>query len=537
MKIYICAIGLLIFLLTACIKNDIPYPYIPGEIQEFGVEGQTLDTKIDATKRTITVTVDEMVELEAVQVTKLVSNSESKVFPDKSACLSPKHFPDFSFSSLNELPANANTTINFTNPVKILLRTYQDYWWTVTVNQVINRTIEVENQVGQPIIDEKNRIVLIYVSTSQPLTNVKIKTLTLGGRNGKLIPDPSIVHDFSRPQEFSVYRGGKCLGLWTVDVIQTQATSSTGSAETWAKRTIVTGGVKEGAQPVIEYKKISDNSWKQVDASAVTMQSTTAFKATITELEDGTTYQWRILVDNNAGSTATFTTEKIQEVPNLNFDTWIQSGKNWFANSIADDYEAAGAFWATGNEGITSPLAGGHESITIPVEGSEAYKGKAARLRSITGVTLVGAAAGNLFVGKYKTNIQKPSASVTFGRPFTGARPTKLTGYFKYKPEAISNGGTIPGTLTKDQCHIYVKLWDSAGNEFAYGEFVGLQEVTTYTKFLINILYKDLNVRPAAMTIVATSSRYGGEFEKSKVVGQVGHGSTLYVDEFELLYD
>lgn len=43
--------------------------------------------------------------------------------------------------------------------------------------------------------------------------------------------------------------------------------------------------------------------------------------------------------------------------------------------------------------------------------------------------------------------------------------------------------------------------------------------------------------RPAAMTIVATSSRYGGEFEGAKVVGQVGHGSTLYVDEFELLYE
>lgn len=537
MKIYICAIGLLTFLLTACIKNDIPYPYVPGEIQEFGVEGQTVDTKIDATKRTITVTVDEMVELEALKVTKLVSTSESKVLPDEAACLSPKQFPDFSFTSLSELPANANTTVNFTNPVKILLRTYQDYWWTVTVNQVISRTIEVENQVGQPVIDEKNRIVLIYVSTSQSLTNVKIKTLTLGGRNGKLIPNPSIVHDFSRPQEFSVYRGDKYLGLWTVDVVQTQATSSAGSAEIWAKKAIVTGGVKGGAQPVIEYKKTSDSSWKQLDASAVTMQSTTAFKATITGLEDGTAYQWRILVDNNAGSAATFTTEKIQEVSNLNFDTWIQSGKNWFANSIADDYEAAGAFWATGNEGVTSALAGGNDPITIPVEGSEAYKGKAARLRSITGVTLVGAAAGNLFVGKYKTNMQKPSASVTFGRPFTGARPTKLTGYFKYKPEAITNGGTVPGTLTKDQCHIYVKLWDAAGNEFAYGEFVGSEEVTAYTKFLINIQYKDLNARPAAMTIVATSSRYGGEFEKSKVVGQVGHGSTLYVDEFELLYD
>ena len=39
------------------------------------------------------------------------------------------------------------------------------------------------------------------------------------------------------------------------------------------------------------------------------------------------------------------------------------------------------------------------------------------------------------------------------------------------------------------------------------------------------------------MTIVATSSRYGGDFSGSKVSGSVGVGSELYVDEFELLYE
>ena len=537
MRIYILGIGLLAFLLGACIENDIPYPYIPGEIQEFEIEGQTEDTKIDATKRTVVLTVDELVELEELKVTKLVANSEAKILPDEAVCASAKQFPDFSFTSLSDLPSNANTKINFTNPVKILLRTYQDYPWTVTVNQVINRTINVENQVGQPVIDELNHIVLIYVSASQSLKDVKINALELGGRNGRLVPDPSGVKDFSRPQQFAVYRGEKYLGLWTVDVVQTETTSSVGEVEIWAKKAIVSGGVKAGSTPTIEYKKALDSSWSQLDASAVNMLSATSFKATIAGLEDGTVYQWRILVDGVAGSVGSFTTEKITVVPNLNFDTWIQSGKNWFANSIADDYEAAGAYWATGHEGVTSSLAGGNDPITVPVEGSDAYKGKAARLRSITGVTLVGAAAGNLFIGKYKTNMMKPSASVTFGRPYTGARPTKMTGYYKYKPEPINNGGSIPGTLTKDQCHIYIKLWDTAGNEFAYGEFVGSVEVTSYTKFTIDIDYKNLNARPAAMTIVATSSRYGGEFEGAKVVGQVGHGSTLYVDEFELLYE
>lgn len=537
MRKYSCGIGLLAFLLGACIENDIPYPYIPGEILEFEIEGQTEDTKIDAMKRTVTVTVDELVELGELKVTKLVANSEARILPDESACASARQFPDFSFSSLSELPGNANTKIDFTNPVQILLRTYQDYPWTVTVNQVINRTIDVENQVGQPVIDERNRIVLIYVSASQSLKEVTINALELGGRNSFLVPDPIGVQDFRRPRQFAVYRGDKYLGLWTVDVVQTQSTSSVGGAEVWAKKAIVSGGVKAGSIPVIEYKKALDSDWSQLDASAVDMVNATSFKATIAGLEDGTSYQWRILVDGAPGNVASFTTEKITTVPNLNFDTWTQSGKNWFANSIADDYDAPGAYWATGNEGVTSSLAGGNDPITVPVEGSEAYRGKAARLRSITGVTLVGAAAGNLFIGKYKTNMMKPSASVTFGRPYTGARPTRLTGYYKYKPEPISNGGTLPGTLTKDQCHIYIRLWDAEGNEFAYGEFVGSEEVTSYTKFTIDIEYKNLDARPAVMTIVATSSRYGGEFEGAKVIGQVGHGSTLYVDEFELLYD
>lgn len=86
MRIYILGIGLLAFLLGACIENDIPYPYIPGEIQEFEIEGQTEDTKIDATKRTVVLTVDELVELEELKVTKLVANSEAKILPDEAVC-------------------------------------------------------------------------------------------------------------------------------------------------------------------------------------------------------------------------------------------------------------------------------------------------------------------------------------------------------------------------------------------------------------------------------------------------------------------
>lgn len=97
--------------------------------------------------------------------------------------------------------------------------------------------------------------------------------------------------------------------------------------------------------------------------------------------------------------------------------------------------------------------------------------------------------------------------------------------------------GTKPGNLQNDECHIYMRLWDASGKEIAYGEFIGTETVTEYTPFEFDIEYKDNVAKPAKITIVATSSHYGGEFEGKNVVGQVGEGSTLWVDEFELSYE
>lgn len=544
MKIYIYSIALLALLLTSCIKNDIPYPYVPGNIQEIEVNGQTGEAKINQSQYTVDITVDESVELDSLKITKLIANKDAVIIPDSKACIDINKFPDFSFASSASLPANANTSMDFTNPVKILLQTYQDYLWTVTVKQVINRTISVENQVGPAIIDEKNRIALVYVSTTQSIKNIQILEMNLEGINSKLTPEPSTVSDFSRPQEFAAFRNykydkyskQKYIGTWKVEVMHTQTTSTTGDVEVWGKKAIVAGGMMSGATPSVEYKKSSDSDWIQLNPSSVTIINPTSFKAIIRGLDDGTTYQWRIIVNDKAGDPASFTTEKIEKIPNLNFDTWTQSGKTWYANPVANNYDEVGAYWATGNEGVTSTLAGSKDPITIPVEGAEAYKGKAARLRTITGVSLVKSAAGNLLIGKYKTNMTNPSESVTFGRPFTGARPTALSGYYRYDPKPI-NEGSKPGDLKTDQCHIYLRLWDAAGTEFAYGEFVGSEKVDAYTKFTFNIEYKNLTARPAMITIVATSSRYGGDFDGVKVIGQVGNGSTLYVDEFELIYD
>lgn len=298
-------------------------------------------------------------------------------------------------------------------------------------------------------------------------------------------------------------------------------------SKVWGQFAYLSGScnLAEITSPVqFRYKKKAGTEWITVEA--VQEEGTKNYSAKVAPLDFGTAYEYYIVCGDKTGETCTFTTESYVEIPNLNFDTWTQSGKNWYANADASD-----SYWATGNSGVTLIK----DATTVPVEGSEARNGKAAKMTTIDGVMMVGAAAGNLFIGTYKTNMLNPSASVSFSRDYAGARPVKLSGYYKYTSCAI-NYGSKPGTLTTDECNIYIRLWDANGEEIGFGEFVGSESVDAYTPFEITINYSNTQKRPAKLTIVATSSRYGGDFEGSKVVGQVGAGSTLWVDDFELSY-
>ena len=527
---------LLLLNMSSCIENDIPYPYIEGVIQEFQVEGMQGEAVFNNQARTIELTIGEDAFIDSLPVTKLIANTEASISPDVAACIKPNGFPNFSFSSLSELPANANTAIDFTNPVRILLKTYQDYQWRVTVKQEIERVIEVENQSGTaPSLDLYNHVAIIYVTEDADYRNIKIKKLNLEGSKTVLDPDPATVTDFTRPRVFKAYRNGRYICDWTVDVQKSSVAASVEKVNAWATKAYISGSFRAGTDISVEYRVKGNEEWTKLDNSAITETGSTSYSAELTRLQSGTDYEVRALAGGSEGEVYSFQTETIVTLPNMNFETWTQDGKTWYPNSVADNYDNLQAYWATGNQGVTS--VGNRDSNVIPVEGTDAYKGKAVKMQTIEPMTLVGAAAGNIFIGKYKTNVGNPASSPSFGRPYSGARPTKLSGYYKYKPMPISNDGTVPGNLKTDQCHIYFKLWNASGQEIAYGEFVGSEIVTVYTKFEFDIEYSDTESKPATITIVATSSKYGGEFQGMKVVGQVGSGSTLWVDEFELGYE
>lgn len=301
------------------------------------------------------------------------------------------------------------------------------------------------------------------------------------------------------------------------------------ASKVWGQFAYLSGAcnLEEITSPVqFRYKKKADAEWTTIEA--VQEEGTKNYSAKVAPLDFGTEYEYYILCGDKTGETCTFTTESYVEIPNLNFDTWSQNGKNWYPNA-----DASNSYWSTGNEGVT--LGGNSNSVGV----SDSYSGLAAQLQTVEVTMFVFVkvkAAGNIFIGSYKTNAQDPASSVTFGRDYSGARPTKLSGYFKYQPGATMSDGSVPSEkLEKDECDIYIQLW-SGGETIGEGHFITNETVSEYTHFEIPIEYTVTNKRPDKIAIVATSSRYGGYFDGMNVIGQLAIGSTLWVDDFELSY-
>jgi hypothetical protein len=284
-----------------------------------------------------------------------------------------------------------------------------------------------------------------------------------------------------------------------------------------------------------QYRLKETTDWVSVTPEQKVINGDTVLVGKTNQLDFSNEYEYRMAVSDEAKSEVeAFTTESFVEIPNLGFESWNSlkplNRTIWYPNS-----DASNSYWATGNEGVTTA---GKSSNSNYVEGDEARTGKAARLTTINGVTLAKYAAGNLFIGSYKTNTSEPASSVTFGREYAGARPLKLKGWYRYYSTAISNtDGQYPddANYTQDTGDIYIKLWDAQDNVIAEGHFIPEGTVSQYTQFEIPLTYAS-KAKAAKITIVCTSSQYGGYFSGSKVVGKVGVGSVLYVDDFELEY-
>ena len=536
-----------LLLLCGCVENDLPYPTIVGEIEEFAVEGQT-SIKINKAEGTIAVKVVDTIDLRNLRVEKLVVTEGMQVIPDSAACKSFTHFPDSGFVSADSLPASANTRMDFSRPVSFLLRLYQDYTWRVTAESDITRKVEIENQLGAALIDVDTRNAIVYVdSTAQPsLRDVHIKTLQLGRSNAVITPDPQRITDFTRPRVFFVTSFGQT-EEWTVSVAYPPKGMSFTTLAPWAKHATLKGTTRTGQVSAI-YRELpavvskAEGEWESVLASEIRIDEEGNFTLTFTHLKPATTYEFQVTVDGVSEEVKQFTTEAVQTVPNLSFDDWYKDGKSWYPNINLDPENY---FWDTGNKGSN---AVGEANPTSP-ETADVIRGKAARMESKTVAGVF--AAGSFYTGAFNKVEGLNGASLYFGRPFTG-RPTALAGYYKYncgtidkakdpykeligRPDtaniymALFSGWSAPFLVNTNEGTFVDLTWNN-DNLLAFGEIRQGQTIKEYTRFRIDLQYRDETTKPTYALIVASASVFGDYFTGST-------SSVLLVDELELIYE
>ena len=545
-KKWIACLSLGFFMASCAIENDIPYPIKEASIESIEVEGQRgaeenvfTAATINKTARTATLYVNDSVDITKLKITRLKITADAELIPDSAACVNYAKFPNTGFASLDSIPTSSNTRMDFSSPVNFTLRTYQDYIWKVTVNQIVQRDIEVERMTDY-VLDANSRRVIIYVGSDQDLSNIQINKLNLGGEYGSVKPDPATVHDFTTSQTFYAARHGEDVWQeWKVFVYQTDEGGSGGSADVFPMTTkaILKGSIQSGKKPEIEYAKQSDSSWKSVPSSDISV-SGTSFTATLSGLSASTTYKYRVSVDGTAGSEQTFTTVAAVALENGKLENWSQDGKVWYPNASDAD-----PFWGTGNPGAANFIG----NLTEPTD--ESISGKAALLETKNAIIKLG--AGNLFTGDFQ--LDGLNGLLHFGREFSSF-PTALRLYYKYTSTTINMIGDNVGDLASmkgepDICHIYIALSDKSepyeirnnpsnrqlfnkddANIIAYGEFSSNQSTSSYKQIEIPLEYRYTNRTPKYIIIVASSSKYGDYY-----IG--GVGSKLWLDEMELVYE
>lgn len=533
---------------SCAIENDIPYPIVEANIESMTVEGQrgadqnsSADAIINKNARTVTLYVNDGVDLSNLKITSLKITSGAELLADSAACKNYDKFPTTGFTSLDSIPLSSDTRMDFTNPVTFTLRTYQDYVWRVTVNQIIQRDIEVEGMTDY-VIDANSRTVIVYVK-DQELTNLNVTKMNLGGEYGTVSPDPTTIKDYSSPVKFNVRRSWEEYSYeWTVYVYPDNGETNSGSTDAFAMttRATVNGKVQSGKTPVVEYCKQDEASWNTVPAANVSVSGNT-FTATLTGLSPSTTYKYRISVDGTAGSELTFTTAAATPLENGSFDDWSSevatNGTLWQPWSTS-------SFWDTGNRGATSIA----DSNSVPTSETCNGTGKAASLE--TKWIVMKLAAGNIFTGSY-VRTDGTNGVLSFGREFSSF-PSKLRINYKYTSATIDKIGEDALSYLKgqpDSCHIYIALtdWDQPleirtrpserqlfdkndSHVIAYAEYISGNSDSQYQQKDLVLDYRYTNRTPKYILVVASASKYGDYFTG-------GVGSKLLIDNFELVYE
>lgn len=511
--------ALLTGLVTSCIKNDIPYPRIQANIRTFEVADQIGTAQIDSTARSVEVVLEEVADIYDVKV------------------LGYTLTPDSHITS----PSDTLTSLDLSNPIQVTVSLYQDYVWTISASQPIERYFTVANQIGETAIDVPGRRVIFSISETVPLTDVKVETMKLGPVGSTTVPDlAGQTVNFTSGVEVEVTEHGRT-AKWTLYAEQLRTTVFTTAADAWTNVAWVYGEAEAGKDNGIEYRRADEQEWTRVPEEWLTVNGGNIV-ARIIHLQAETEYVARAFSNEEKGAELTFTTQGVAQMPNSNFEDWWLNGKVW--NPWAEGGES---YWDTGNKGSTTLGT----SNTLPTDDTPTGTGKAAMLKTeFKGIGAIGKlAAGSIFTGLY-VRTDGTNGILSFGRPFT-QHPTRMKGFLKYNCAPISHTTSGFESLAgkPDTCIVWIALIDSAepfevrtnpknqhifdpsGPEvIAYGKVQYGETIPNYISFDVELNYVSTSRVPNYIITVASASKYGDYFTG-------GVGSVLCVDDLELLYD
>lgn len=509
-------------IMQSCLKNDIPYPRIQPNITAIAAEGQTADAGIDSLTRTAVLNLGEDVDIRAVRLTEFAIS-------DGAAIVS-----NFDW----------HEPLDLSSPCKVTLGLYQDYVWSISARQTIERFFTIEGQVGETVIDVPGRRIVVTVTDALDLAHVRVLTAKLGPDGAAMTPalDAGTAVSLVRPLEVIVNAYGRD-EKWTIYADVTDATVITTAADGWSQVAWVYANILDSSAGGFEYRVKGDADWTRV-ADADVARATGTMSACIRHLTPETDYEVRAYDASQAANVIGFTTGGTPQLPDSGLDDWWLDDKVWCPWA-----DGGTPFWGTGNKGATTLGS----SNTVPTDDTPTGSGKAAMLQSrFVGIGSLGKlASGNLFAGVY-VRTDGTNGVLSFGRPFTD-RPTGLQGWFKYTSSTINRqpgNSDFPELMGRpDTCIVWCALIDSPqpfeirtnpgnrqlfnpdGDEvIAYGKMQRGETVGSWTQFEFDLKYKSTSRVPRYILVVASASAYGDYF-----IG--GDASTLWLDDFVLKYD
>ena len=538
---FIVCLGLtLTICLAGCsIEDDIPYPTIVPDITAFTVEGLCDASgegegtaEIDNKKRTIHLYVNDMVDIRHLRITHVEVTNDAAVTIDGQCYAASATYAQRQDNADGENATAGSTTgrtafrTDCSKDITVKVSTWQDYEWTLHVEQVINREIEIEGQVGNAVIDASTNVAIVYVANTESLSHLKVNKFSLGGTHGRVTPDPTAEEhsDFRQHRRFSVQYA------WA-----SQAT-------TW---------------DVYVYTAEGEETWTTVAPELVKLPTSTSYEIAFDALHNDIQYYCRVTFGDKTleGEPFYFVGEQLK---NSSFENWQIKGDEKRPLYLPWG-EGEEPFWDTGNHGATTV---GASNSTYAEEDGRRY----ACLQSK--YIVIKFAAGNIFTGSYLAT-DGSNGVLSFGRPFT-SRPQRMTFDFQYKSSTITRtggewqnawGAYITRQLYEglkgrpDSCNVYIALgdWEPTtykGKEspyliktrpselhlldlnndhlIGYGQMTCGKDVSAWQHETIEIKYRNER-KPKYIIVVASSSKYGDYFTG-------GESSLLKIDDFKLIY-